>query len=112
MNKINGEAPPVFEQSTHYPYEAIFDGNQAVAFSRIRKYKGGGDSVRANRQMEIVKKTVKKSSSSPNKNGKTCLFSFPKRWSADKFKQKRNYILNPKCSTCQNKNSDNKDLSI
>ena len=78
MNKINGGDSPVFEQSSHYPYEATFDGNQAVAFSRIRKYKGGGDSVRANRQMEIVKKLLRKAVVHPIKMTKLVCSVFPK----------------------------------
>ncbi len=78
MNKINGGDSPVFEQSTHYPYEATFDGNQAVAFSRIRKYKGGGDGVRANRQMEIVKKLLRKAVVHPIKMTKLVCSVFSK----------------------------------
>lgn len=55
MNKINGGDSPKFEETGTY----TFDGNQAVAYSRIR-YMEGGDHERANHQRLVVEGIVKR----------------------------------------------------
>lgn len=58
MNHINGGNSPKFENRTY-----TFDGNQAVAYSRIR-YMEGGDHARANHQrlvLEGIMNTAKNS---------------------------------------------------
>ena len=50
MNKINGGHSPKFKKTGTYK----FDGNQAVAYSRIR-YMEGGDHARANHQRLVIK---------------------------------------------------------
>lgn len=52
MNKINGGDSSTFEASS-FPFTATFDGNQAVAYSRIR-YMEGGDHARANHQRIVL----------------------------------------------------------
>ena len=55
MNKINGGDSPTFDETgTH-----TFDGNQAVAYSRIR-YMEGGDHERANHQRLVVEGIISK----------------------------------------------------
>ena len=49
MNKINGGDSPKFDSPGTY----TFDGNQAVAYARIR-YMAGGDHARANHQREVL----------------------------------------------------------
>ena len=53
MNNINGGDSPAFEAPDEYPFTAVFDGNQAVAYSRIR-YMAGGDHKRASHQRIVV----------------------------------------------------------
>lgn len=53
MNKINGGDSPKFDAPASYPFTATFDGNQAVAYSRIR-YMAGGDHERANHQRIVI----------------------------------------------------------
>ena len=53
MNHINGGDSPTFETPDEYPFTAVFDGNQAVAYSRIR-YMEGGDHARASHQRLVV----------------------------------------------------------
>ena len=53
MNKINGGDSPKFEETGTF----TFDGNQAVAYSRIR-YMEGGDHERANHQRLVVEGIV------------------------------------------------------
>ena len=53
MNHINGGDSPAFEAPDEYPFTAVFDGNQAVAYSRIR-YMEGGDHARASHQRLVV----------------------------------------------------------
>ena len=60
MNKINGGDSPKFEKTGTY----TFDGNQAVAYSRIR-YMEGGDHERANHQRLVVEGIVKKVKQQP-----------------------------------------------
>lgn len=60
MNKINGGDSPKFEETGTY----TFDGNQAVAYSRIR-YMEGGDHERANHQRLVVEGIVKKVKQQP-----------------------------------------------
>ena len=57
MNKINGGDSPKIEKPDSYPYTTTFDGNQAVAYSRIR-YMEGGDHARANHQRLVVQALV------------------------------------------------------
>ena len=58
MNHINGGDSPTFEKPDDYPFTAVFDGNQAVAYSRIR-YMEGGDHARAGHQRMVVEGLVK-----------------------------------------------------
>lgn len=60
MNKINGGDSPKFDEVGTY----TFDGNQAVAYSRIR-YMEGGDHERANHQRLVVEGIVKKVKQQP-----------------------------------------------
>lgn len=53
MNNINGGDSPKFEKPEEFPFTATFDGNQAVAYSRIR-YMAGGDHARASHQRLVV----------------------------------------------------------
>lgn len=55
MNKINGGDSPKFDEVGTY----TFDGNQAVAYSRIR-YMEGGDHARASHQRLVVEGIVSK----------------------------------------------------
>lgn len=62
MNRINGGNSTKFKKKgTH-----IFDGNQSVAYSRIR-YMEGGDHERANHQRLVVMELVKKLKANPLK---------------------------------------------
>ncbi len=58
MNHINGGDSPTFEKPEEYPFRAVFDGNQAVAYSRIR-YMEGGDHARAGHQRLVVEGLVR-----------------------------------------------------
>lgn len=60
MNKINGGHSEKFDQVGTY----TFDGNQAVAYSRIR-YMEGGDHERANHQRIVVDGIMKKAKQQP-----------------------------------------------
>ena len=60
MNKINGGDSPKFEKTGTY----TFDGNQAVAYSRIR-YMEGGDHERANHQRLVVEGIIKRVKQQP-----------------------------------------------
>ncbi len=60
MNKINGGDSPKFDEIGTY----TFDGNQAVAYSRIR-YMEGGDHERANHQRLVLEGIVKKIKQQP-----------------------------------------------
>lgn len=60
MNKINGGDSPKFEETGTF----TFDGNQAVAYSRIR-YMEGGDHERANHQRLVVEGIVKQVKKKP-----------------------------------------------
>ena len=60
MNKINGGDSPKFDDIGTY----TFDGNQAVAYSRIR-YMEGGDHERANHQRLVIEGIVKKVKQQP-----------------------------------------------
>lgn len=60
MNKINGGDSPKFDEVGTY----TFDGNQAVAYSRIR-YMEGGDHERANHQRLVVEGIVAKVKKQP-----------------------------------------------
>ena len=60
MNKINGGDSPRFDSVGTY----TFDGNQAVAYSRIR-YMEGGDHERSNHQRLVVDGIVKKVKRNP-----------------------------------------------
>lgn len=60
MNKINGGDSPKFDQTGTF----TFDGNQAVAYSRIR-YMEGGDHERANHQRLVVEGIVKQVKKKP-----------------------------------------------
>ena len=60
MNKINGGDSPKFDSVGTY----TFDGNQAVAYSRIR-YMEGGDHERSNHQRLVVDGIVKKVKRNP-----------------------------------------------
>lgn len=64
MNKINGGKSPKFDKPADYPFTATFDGNQAVAYSRIR-YMNGGDHERANHQRLVVEGIVKQVKKKP-----------------------------------------------
>ncbi|MDO5147072.1 MAG: LCP family protein [Eubacteriales bacterium] len=60
MNKINGGDSPVFDDTgTHH-----FDGNQAVAYSRIR-YMEGGDHERANHQRLVLQAIMNQAKKRP-----------------------------------------------
>lgn len=60
MNKLNGgDSPKLTEGGKH-----TLDGNQAVAYSRIR-YTAGGDLARASRQREVLEKIFSKGKSNP-----------------------------------------------
>ncbi len=63
MNKINGGYSSTFEASS-FPFTATFDGNQAVAYSRIR-YMEGGDHARANHQRIVLSGIASKLKSHP-----------------------------------------------
>ena len=60
MNKINGGDSPKFEETGTF----TFDGNQAVAYSRIR-YMEGGDHERANHQRLVVEGIVQQVKKQP-----------------------------------------------
>ena len=60
MNKINGGNSPKFDETGTF----TFDGNQAVAYSRIR-YMEGGDHERANHQRLVVEGIVKQAKRKP-----------------------------------------------
>ena len=60
MNKINGGNSPKFQKTGTY----TFDGNQAVAYSRIR-YMEGGDHARASHQRLVVDGILKKTKQQP-----------------------------------------------
>ena len=60
MNNINGGDSPKFDDVGTY----TFDGNQAVAYSRIR-YMEGGDHERANHQRLVVEGIVSKAKRQP-----------------------------------------------
>ncbi len=64
MNKINGGNSPKFDAPASYPFTATFDGNQAVAYSRIR-YMAGGDHERANHQRIVVTAIIKAAKKQP-----------------------------------------------
>ncbi|MBR0382053.1 MAG: LCP family protein [Eubacterium sp.] len=64
MNKINGGNSPKFDAPGTY----TFDGNQAVAYSRIR-YMAGGDHARASHQRLVVEAIMKGAKSKPWKAG-------------------------------------------
>ncbi len=64
MNKINGGNSSKFETPSSYPFTATFDGNQAVAYSRIR-YMEGGDHERANHQRIVVTAIISKAKKQP-----------------------------------------------
>ena len=55
MNRINGGHSPKLSSAGTY----TLDGNQAVAYSRIR-YTAGGDLARAGRQREVLQKIFDK----------------------------------------------------
>lgn len=65
MNKINGGDSPKFDSVGTY----TFDGNQAVAYSRIR-YMEGGDHARASHQRLVVEGIMKQAKRKPWKLGK------------------------------------------
>ena len=60
MNKINGGNSPKFDETGTF----TFDGNQSVAYSRIR-YMEGGDHERANHQRLVVEGIVKQAKRKP-----------------------------------------------
>ncbi len=60
MNKINGGDSPKFEEPGTY----TFDGNQAVAYSRIR-YMAGGDHERASHQRLVLEGIMKQAKRKP-----------------------------------------------
>lgn len=60
MNKINGGDSPKFKETGTY----TFDGNQAVAYSRIR-YMEGGDHARAGHQRLVVEGILKEAKKQP-----------------------------------------------
>ncbi|OLR59232.1 cell envelope-like function transcriptional attenuator common domain protein [Anaerostipes sp. 494a] len=62
MNRINGGNSPTLPSGGTY----TLDGNQAVAYSRIR-YTAGGDLARAGRQREVLQKIFEKGKKSPLK---------------------------------------------
>lgn len=62
MNTLNGGDSPHFETTGTF----TFDGNQAVAFSRIR-YMAGGDHKRASHQRQLIEAIMKKASTQPQK---------------------------------------------
>lgn len=62
MNRINGGDSPEIPSAGTY----TLDGNQAVAYSRIR-YTEGGDLARAGRQREVLQKIFEKGKRSPLK---------------------------------------------
>ena len=62
MNRINGGNSPKLSSAGTY----TLDGNQAVAYSRIR-YTAGGDLARAGRQREVLQKIFEKAKKNPLK---------------------------------------------
>lgn len=62
MNRINGGNSSTIKSAGTY----TLDGNQAVAYSRIR-YTAGGDLARAGRQREVLEKIFEKGKKSPLK---------------------------------------------
>ena len=62
MNRINGGHSPKLSSAGTY----TLDGNQAVAYSRIR-YTAGGDLARAGRQREVLEKIFEKGKKNPLK---------------------------------------------
>lgn len=62
MNRINGGYSPKLSSAGTY----TLDGNQAVAYSRIR-YTAGGDLARAGRQREVLQKIFDKAKKNPLK---------------------------------------------
>ena len=62
MNRINGGHSPKLSSAGTY----TLDGNQAVAYSRIR-YTAGGDLARAGRQREVLQKIFDKAKKNPLK---------------------------------------------
>ena len=69
MNHINGGDSPTFKSPDEYPFTAVFDGNQAVAYSRIR-YMEGGDHARASHQRLVVEGLVSAAKKKPWKLNK------------------------------------------
>ena len=65
MNHINGGNSPKFKKTGTY----TFDGNQAVAYSRIR-YMEGGDHARANHQRLVLEGIMNAAKKQPLKLGK------------------------------------------
>lgn len=65
MNHINGGNSPKFDKVGTY----TFDGNQAVAYSRIR-YMEGGDHARANHQRLVLEGIMNAAKKQPLKLGK------------------------------------------
>lgn len=65
MNHINGGNSPKFKKTGTY----TFDGNQAVAYSRIR-YMEGGDHARANHQRLVLEGIMNAAKRQPLKLGK------------------------------------------
>lgn len=65
MNHINGGNSPKFDKVGTY----TFDGNQAVAYSRIR-YMAGGDHARANHQRLVLEGIMNAAKKQPLKLGK------------------------------------------
>ena len=64
MNKINGGNSPKFKKPKEFPFTKSFDGNQAVAYSRIR-YMAGGDHERASHQRIVVEGIVNAAKKKP-----------------------------------------------
>lgn len=62
MNRINGGNSSMIKSAGTY----TLDGNQAVAYSRIR-YTAGGDLARAGRQREVLEKIFEKGKKNPLK---------------------------------------------
>ena len=62
MNRINGGNSSTIKSAGTY----TLDGNQAVAYSRIR-YTAGGDLARAGRQREVLEKIFEKGKKNPLK---------------------------------------------
>lgn len=62
MNRINGGNSSTIKSAETY----TLDGNQAVAYSRIR-YTAGGDLARAGRQREVLEKIFEKGKKNPLK---------------------------------------------